>query len=177
MIQKQYRVVDFIFALFEDSKFFLNQAKINNTKNSLAERYARASVIISWAAFEGWINKTCEDFAQTSSNLSTLEVGFLKEKKVEIKNGEFVISNTDKYETTENRIEFLLRTFANYKIDKSKIYWQNYKLSKNLRDSIMHPKINKVSIIDIQSAETNLNTLKYFIEILSKKLYGKKLKL
>lgn len=85
MIQKQYGVVDFIFALFEDSKYFLNQAKINNTKNSLSERYARASVIVSWAAFEGWINKTCEDFAETSPNLSHLEVGFLKKKKWRLK--------------------------------------------------------------------------------------------
>jgi len=177
MIQKNYEVVDLIFSLFEDSKYYLNKAKINNTEDGLTVRYARASVIVSWAAFEGWINKTCDDFAETSQSLSISEVGFLKEKKVEMKNGEFVVSNGDKYETTENKLEFLLRKFTNYKIDKSKIYWQNYKLSKNLRDSIMHPKKSKTSMIDIQSAETNLNTLKYFIEILSKKLYGKKLKL
>lgn len=177
MINKNYKVVDLIFSLFEDSKFYLNQAKINNAEDNISERYTRASVIVSWAAFEGWINKTCDDFAETSKNLSVSESGFLKEKRVELKNGEFVISNADKYETTENKLEFLLRKFTNSKIDKSKIYWQNYLLSKKLRDSIMHPKKSKLSIIDIQSAEINLITLKYFIEILSKKLYGKKLKL
>ncbi|MBK6912442.1 MAG: hypothetical protein IPH11_01710 [Ignavibacteriales bacterium] len=174
MIKKSYKVVDLIFSLFEDSKFFLNQAKINNANDNISERYSRASVIVSWAAFEGWINKTCDDFAETSTSLSVSESGFLKEKKVELKNGEFVVSRIDKYETTENKLEFLLRKFTDSKIDKSQIYWQNYKFSKDLRDSIMHPKKSKSAFIDIQSAETNFNTLKYFIDLLSRKLYNKK---
>lgn len=125
---------------------------------------------------EGWINKTCDDFASTSQSLSLSEVSFLIEKKVEIKNGEFVISKIDKYETTENKLEFLLRKFSNYKIDKSRIHWQNYRLSKKVRDSIMHPKKNRNSKISIRNAQTNLDTLKYFLELLSKKLYNKKLK-
>lgn len=82
MIKKSYKVVDLIFSLFEDSKFFLNQAKINNANDNISERYSRASVIVSWAAFEGWINKTCDDFAETSTSLSVSESGFLKEKKL-----------------------------------------------------------------------------------------------
>ncbi|HEY5124580.1 MAG TPA: hypothetical protein VIK14_12675 [Ignavibacteria bacterium] len=176
MNTKSLNVVDFIFDLFEDSKFFLNLANINVANIELTDRYSRASVLLAWAAFEGWINKTCSDFEATSQTVSVFEKGFLLEKKIEIKNGEFVLNNTDKYQSTENKIEFLLKKFACYKIDKSTVHWNSFKLSKELRDFIIHPKKNRIIKISIDEADKNLKTLQYFIKLLSKKLYHKDLK-
>lgn len=176
MSAKSFNIVDFIFTLFEDSKSFLNSAKVSVANSELTGRYSRASVLVAWAAFEGWINKTCSDFADTSQNLSISEKGFLLEKKVEIKSGKFIVCNSDKYESTENKVAFLLNQFANCRIDKSTVHWQNFKLSKELRDSIIHPKKDRILKLSTKEAELNLKTLQYFIKLLSKKLYHKELK-
>jgi len=177
MSQLNQNLVDLVFALFDDSKFFLNSAKININNQALAESYSRASVLVAWAAFEGWVNKTSIDFAETDSELSIIEKGFLLEKKVELKNGRFVISNVDKYENIENKIEFLLNKFVNFNIDKSTLHWQNFKTSKEMRDAIIHPKKTKQYNFNIKEAELNLRALEYYIMLLSKKLYSKELNL
>ena len=176
MSSKEYNVVNFIFTLFEDSKSFLMNAKSKCDDPELSERYARASVLVAWAGFEGWLHKTCYDFAESSLDLSVFERGFLLEKKIELKNGQFVIQNAVKYESSENKLEFLLTRFANYNIDKQSLHWKDFKECKDLRDSVIHPKKNRKLKVNINDAEKNLKTLQYYLNLLSKKLYKKTLK-
>lgn len=176
MISKEKNIVDLVFALFDDSKYFLNNAKIKESNSSSAETYSRASILVAWAAFEGWVNKTCNDFAETDKKLSSGEIGFLLEKKVELRKGQFVVSGADKYENIENKIDFLLKKFVGYSIDKSKSYWSDFQASKNIRDTLVHPKKHKSINIGIKEAELNLKTLQYFIKLLSNKLYNNNLK-
>jgi len=171
MTSRDNNIVDFIFTLFDDSKSFLMSAKTNSIDLELSEKLSRASVLVAWAGFEGWINKTCYDFAESSSDLSVFEKGFLLEKRVEIKNGQFVLQNSDKYETSENKLEFLLKRFANHNLDKQSSHWQNFRESKSLRDSIIHPKKDRKLKVVINDAEKNLKVLQYYLNLLSKKLY------
>ena len=111
------------------------------------------------------------------ANLSIHEKSFLIEKKVELKSGKFSISNRDNYESTENKIEFLMSTIANHTFDKSTKQWQDFQEAKKYRDSLVHPKLGRANGIDIDKAEKTLKTLVHFLNLISLKLYKKKFKI
>lgn len=92
-------IVEMINDLLQDSKYFLIEAKKHASRSVTAFRYNKAAILFAWAGFEGWLNKSCLDFATNLNDLSIHEKGFLSEKKVELKKGGFSISNSDKYES------------------------------------------------------------------------------
>ena len=168
--------VVFIRSLFEDSRYFLSKAH-NEMDLQGIQRYLRASVLCVWAAFEGWINKTCYDFARTSKELNMLEKGFLLEKRVAMKGGEFQLENTDKYESTEVKLEFLLRRFAAHKLNKSDVRWQRFQEAKNLRDRIVHCKMGNPPVLTIKTVENSVSSITDYLSLLSKKIYKSDLRL
>jgi hypothetical protein len=167
-------IINFISDLLEDSKFFLIEAKKQPSTNLIRKRYLRASILFAWAGFEGWINKSCFDFSENLQNLSLHERAFLIEKRVETRKGEFHISNSDKYESTEEKIEFLLTTIAKKSLDKSTKYWQDFKEIKHYRDSLIHPKKGRTFKVNDDIAEKTLITLVHFLDLLSRRLYKKR---
>lgn len=171
------RIIHLIDNLFYDSKFFLLESKKKISDKESSTRFIKASILLSWAGFEGWINKSCMDFSKTFKEITIHEKAFLIEKKVELKKGEFTITNSDKYESTENKIEFLINTIAKSHLDKSNIHWMEFKEIKIIRDSLVHPKIGKNTEFNIKSAEKTIKILLYYINLLSKKLYNKSYKI
>lgn len=176
MIQSNTSLVHFVFELFNDSKFFLNEAKKFDESSKTSQKYLRASILSAWAGFEGWINKTCFDFAKTYNDLTEHEIAFLLEKRVELKDGNFKKTNSDKFESVENRLEFLLKRIGNYSIDKSTQHWNSFKNIKKIRDTIVHPKGTVNTDLNIKVTNETLQTLNYYLELTGKKLYGKKIK-
>ncbi len=169
---KKQKLISLVFNLINDSNYFLLEAEKLDAKNiSKKERLIRASILTAWAGFEGWINKTAFDFAQSMSHLSEVERGVLMEKRVELKNGKFLLTNNDKYESTENKMEFLVTTVAGRVFDKSNKYWKDFKEIKKIRDSIVHPKMNHRTSFNETHARMTISTLRYYQKLLSKKLY------
>lgn len=171
MSKSNKNIVDFVFELFDDSRYFLSQSKL--TKRN--ETYLRASILTAWAGFEGWVNKTCLDFDSTLKDLTLLEHSFLQEKKIEFKKGHFELTNADKYESTENKLEFLITTIARSNLDKATKSWSDFQNVKGFRDAIVHPKLGRKIKFTINEAELTIDTLAHYLNLLSKKLYGNKL--
>ncbi len=170
-------IVQVITSLFEDSKFFLLEAQKHAERDSITDRYIKASLLLAWAAFEGWINKTCLDIANRFNDLSVNERAFLQEKRVNLDKGQFKISNGDKYESIENKLEFLLVTIAKSNFDKSTRHWRDLLIAKELRDSLVHPKESRLIDYKIHMAEDTIKVLSYYLNILSKKIYNKNFKI
>lgn len=170
---KGQKLVSLVYDLIEDSTYFLHEAeKLDRPNVQQKERLIRASILAAWAGFEGWINKTASDFATSMKGLQDLERAFLIEKRVELKSGQFTISNSDKYESTENKMEFLIVTLAGKKLDKSDKYWVDFGRAKKVRDSIVHPKVDHRVTFTIDDARLTFGTLEYYRKLLSKRLYG-----
>jgi hypothetical protein len=85
--------------------------------------------------------------------------------------GQFELTNSDKYESIENKMEYLLRRFANYTLDKSTKSWQNFVQAKIIRDSIAHPKEGRETVYSLSDGILTINTLRQFLNLLSKKIY------
>jgi hypothetical protein len=165
-------IVQVIISLFEDSKFFLLEAQKRAVQDPITERYIKASLLLAWAAFEGWINKTSLDFANSFKDLSIHEKAFLQEKRVNVDKGQFRISNGDKYESIENKLEFLLVTIAKSNLDKSTKHWQDFVNAKELRDSLVHLKESRLNDYKISIADDTIKVLTYYLNVLSKKIYN-----
>jgi hypothetical protein len=170
-------IVQVITSLFEDSKYFFLEAQKRAVHDEISERFIKASILLSWAAFEGWINKTSLDFAKSSKELSTHEKAFLFEKRVSLEKGQFKISGADKYESSESKLEFLLTTIAKSNLDKSTKHWQEFLEAKKVRDSLIHPKDSRFEEYSIQKAEDTIKILSYYLNVLSNKIYHKKFSL
>jgi hypothetical protein len=115
---KKQKLLSLIIDLFQDSQFFIVEARKQEGSDN-HKRYIRASILTAWAGFEGWLNKTSLDFEQSFRGLTVHEKGLLKEKRIELKLGEFIITNSDKYESIDTKIEFLARKFAGKRLDRS----------------------------------------------------------
>ena len=171
MTKQELRIVDFIWALFEDVDHFLREADKNQNDLMSQQRHLRVSILCAWGAFEGWINKTCSDFATTDSSLAPCELGFLLERRVRLEKGEFYVSNSDKYESTEAKLEFLLRRFGQTKLNKSTVQWERYQAAKHMRDSIVHPKNNRPMKLEVADVKQAVKALKDYINLMSNKIY------
>jgi hypothetical protein len=105
--------------------------------------------------------------------LNVFEKGFLTEKRIEFKNGAFHPTSSIKYESTENKMEFLIVRFGGRAIDKSKRNWMDFKKVKRIRDSIVHPKNETKQTITLDDVDLTIKTLAYYRELMSKKLFGR----
>ncbi len=171
------RLSELVNNLFQDSKFFLQECKTHSENKPFKGTFARAAILTVWSGFEGWVNKTCQEFSKKTKDLSINEIGFLRERRIKLKKGEFVLTKADKYENIENKIEFLLKRFANKKLDKGGKDWIDFKRAKSLRDSIVHPKLgaDRSKTFTMADAELTHNILSSFLKLLAKEIYGTKL--
>lgn len=164
---------EIIFDLFCDSAEFLRMAEINEDETDVCQRYCRASILASWAGFEAWINKTCTDFANNDNKLALLERALLLERRINFEEGEFRISNSIKYESVENKLEFLIARYGKQKLRKNTLHWNRFKESKKIRDSITHPKVQSQTYVEIVETKENLQVLKHYLKFASKQIYNK----
>lgn len=170
----------FVKDLINDSKYFLDQAKESN-EEKMKLRYIRAVITTIWSALEGWINCVSSDFVLLpEKKLQLHEKAFLSEKKFELtKKGEFKITKRDQYNTIEDKILFLLKRFGNYEINKNSKLWNNFKITKKLRNGLVHPKLGKIETknLTIKNAEIAINSVIDMLKLLTKKIYKKDLKI
>lgn len=174
MNRKELDITDFIISLFRDADHFLLESEKYGNDLPLQQRYLRVSILCAWAGFEGWLNKSCNDFLNTDNSLQIIEKGFLSEKKINLEKGEFIIGSVDKYESTESKIEFLLHRFGQKKLDKSTVRWQTYQRAKSIRDSIIHPKHERAEEFTLDNVKRSVKVLKEYLNLVSKILFGRK---
>jgi hypothetical protein len=155
--------------LLEQSKRFLENAK-NCSNPEARNAYLNASLLISVSSLEAFINSIVDDFSE-SEQFTLNEKAFLQEKEIEIKNGEFLLSNRLKMSRLTERIEVLAAKFVRNVKYKKEAWWQLLKEGISIRNDIVHPKKNKS--IEVEQVERTLMSIIHCVDFIFKSVYGK----
>ena len=101
---------DFATLLFDEAKAFLERAK---TARSAEARNAHlhASLLVGFCSLEAHLNSIADDFLMRT-DLNMLDRSILSEKEIELKNGEYQLTDRLKMFRLEDRIEHLSKTFS-----------------------------------------------------------------
>jgi hypothetical protein len=165
--------------LIEDAQWFCDQA--DNAQASLNQgRFTSASILFSFVALESFINNMMFDFTALPSGLLTPhEQGFLAEKAVELADsganaGKFEITDKRRYQSLEYKIMFLVARFSKDTVDKGSTLWQRFQKMKNVRDSLTHPRKDEIKVPSLSEAEEAIGVTKEIIQLVSQKVWGKK---
>lgn len=165
--------------LLEDAQWFFDQAdSAQNGQNQ--ERYSTASILFSFIALESFINNMMSDFTALPSGLLTPhEQGFLAEKLVELADsginaGKFEVTNKQRYQSLEYKIMFLVARFSKDAVDKGSTLWQRFQKMKDIRDSLTHPRRDMMQIPSPIDAQEAISVSKEIIELVSQKVWKKK---
>ena len=124
--------------LLEVAKRFFEKAKVESTTNS-KDAFLHSSLLFAISALEAYVNGIADDF-KDAAILNLYEKGFVLEKNISLKNGEFVLVDRLKMSRLIERIEFMFTKFDSTKLDKRSTWWQNLKKGISLRNSLVHPK-------------------------------------
>ena len=76
----------------------------------------------------------------------------------------------------EDKIFFLISKFSlkNGENIKGNSLWQNFQNLKELRDNILHPRIDKEFELNIEKVKSHIKTAKEIIQLVSEYIWGKK---
>ena len=130
---------DFATLLLEEAKGFLAKYR-SHREDPAAVAYLHAAMLLGYCSLEAHINNVAADFADRQE-LTIQEQGILQERNVELKNGQFKLTNTLKMVRIEDRFEFLYRRFQNRPLNKSERWWGLLKAGFDIRNAITHPRI------------------------------------
>ncbi len=157
--------------LLEESKRFLELA--NNSETSVGETaFLHASILTGMSALEAYINSIAEELL-TWPKFGLHEKALLGEKDIELKNGEFSLSEKLKIYRLTDRIEFLYYKFKSIKLSgKNEKWWPDLKNSIKLRNSLVHPK-EEIKITS-ERVEVLIQSIIDCLLCLSQIIYGKK---
>src|SRR5215469_9476066 len=125
--------------LWEEAKAFLEKAR-KTAESPTKQAYLHASLNLGFCSFEAHLNAIASDFLMLQ-DLTPHERSILAEQKVELVNGEFRISSGIQIYRMEDRLMFLCHRFSSKgPIDRTAVYWGNFKQALELRNSLTHPK-------------------------------------
>lgn len=130
---------DFSGLLLEEAKRFLE--KIKETKDEDAKTaYIHSAVLIGISALEAYINGISQELVNFHAT-PIHERAILGEKEVELKNGEFVLTERLKIQRLTDRIQYLYFKYSKtYLTGESETWWGPLKQSLKVRNSLVHPK-------------------------------------
>ncbi len=144
-----------------------------------SNRCSSASILLSFIAIESIVNNMMTDFSLLGSDMFTVhELGFLKEKSVQFQNsgehsGEFIITNRSEYRSLEDKILFLIKKIGGKpNVDKGSTLWQQFQQTKQIRDSLSHPREDTTQTPTPQDAKLALDTSKEVIKLIALRVWG-----
>jgi hypothetical protein len=140
------------------------------------------ATILTWSSMESFVNGRCEDLKSLPSNMFELhETAFLQEKRLRFEDkgdsiGQFVIEGNE-YQAIENKIFFLLSKMGSHNTTNLKggALWQRFKIFKEARDSLLHPRRNKEIALDINMVKDFIETAQELIQLISERIWKKRL--
>lgn len=137
--EKMFDVDKFCNNLMEEAKRFYEKAKAE-ANNEGKNAYLHSALLLAFASLEANINAIADDFSLREKDLTILEQSILFEKRFEIDNGKFKLTNDLKMYRIEDRIQFLYHRFAGEPINRDSDWWNAFKEGINLRNKLTHPK-------------------------------------
>ena len=166
--------------LIQDAQWFCDQAETAQKGSIIQGRFSTASILFSFMALESFINNMMSDFTELPSGLLTPhEQGFLAERAVELadsgKNaGKFEVTNRRWYQSLEYKIMFLVARFSGDTVDKGSNLWQKFQQMKDIRDLLTHPRKDAPKAPLPVDAGEAIGVAKDIIQLVSQKVWGKK---
>ncbi|EMB13662.1 hypothetical protein RE6C_05608 [Rhodopirellula europaea 6C] len=85
------------------------------------------------------------------------EEGLLSERKVRLKDGQFVLTDSLEMSRLEDRILFLHRRFSGKPLDRDSSWWCELGASTKLRNQLTHPK--SVTVLSDRDVERSLQAI------------------
>jgi len=159
-----------------DANFFLNKAF--ELEDDPARRYYRITIFCIFAALESFINSISQTLS-SSKLLSDYEMSFLSDKKYELVNDHFEISDQWEYHKCEKKLKFLLKKFnTDFNFETNKC-WSIFIELKRKRDELTHPRedFDETDIVIYKRLSIEgLNCIIDIINDLSNKIYKKPLR-
>ena len=142
--------------LFEEAKYYLENAKLESENVAKAEAFMHASLLLGMSALEAYVNSISEELCK-SFNLSIYERSLLSEKQIKINNGSLDLSSSLKMIRLIDRIEFIYCKYSHKAITNEDEWDRSIKQTIDLRNNLVHPK-TKIQISYTQ-VETALNSI------------------
>jgi hypothetical protein len=128
---------EFARSLFDEAKAHLEAARNASSESQIA--YLHASLLVGFCALEAHLSSIAEDF-HTRPDLTLLDQSILLERKIELIDGQYRLTNELKMFRLEDRIEYLFAKFSTKPLEKQTSYWGEFKLAIKLRNELTHPK-------------------------------------
>jgi hypothetical protein len=166
--------------ILQDAQWFYDQAESASKGSIIQGRFSTASILFSFMALESFINNMMSDFTELPSGLLTPhEQGFLAERVVELIDsgsnaGKFEVTNRQRYQNLEYKIMFLVARFSQDTVDKGSALWQKFQKMKDIRDILTHPRKDTTKVPSPSDAEEAIEVAKAIIQLVSQKVWGKK---
>ncbi len=156
--------------LLQSSKLFLIEAKSSNIGTSSGQRLLRASLTHAFFFLESEINYLSGHF-KGNRDFDLNERSLLSEKEVQLRKGEFVITDRDKYFRLEDRIEFLIVRFSGSRDLLSGAWYSELMLAIKLRNMLVHPR--EVRSLTVKGVEEALSSIIYCLSALYQAIFQK----
>ena len=166
--------------ILQDAQWFYDQAASAQKSRIIQGRFSIASILVSFMALESFINNMMSDFTALPSGLLTPhEQGFLAERVVELADsggnaGKFEVTNRQRYQSLEHKIMFLVARFSQDKVNKGSTLWQKFQKMKEVRDILTHPRKDITRAPSPIDAEEAIEVAKDIIQLVSQKVWGRK---
>jgi hypothetical protein len=158
---------DFAALLFDEAKAFLEKARTTASPEARTA-YLHASLLVGFCSLEAHLNSIADDFL-TRPELSLLDRSILSESKIELKDGEYRVTNQLLMFRIEDRIEYLSKRFSTTPLDKRASYWGEFKLAIKLRNELTHPKTPP--LVDVDSTKKALEAILELLNTLYRNIY------
>lgn len=140
------------------------------------------ALILAWSAVESFVNNILDDFSNLPPDLFQLhERALLLEQKIKFIDsgdniGKFKLEGVE-FKRLEDKIFFLIAKFSendtnNIKGDR---LWQKFQDFKDVRDLLVHPRRSRPVNLDKEKVEIFINTSREIIDLISQKVWGKKI--
>jgi hypothetical protein len=157
--------------LWEEAKALLEKSRAT-TQPASKQAYLHAALNLGFCAFEAHVNAIADDFL-TRQDLSPHERSILAEKKIEIENGEFRVSNQFQLYRLEDRLLFLCHRFSKKApLDRTAAHWGMFKQALDLRNGLTHPKTPPT--VTEKSVERALQAILELLDVTYQRIYRKK---
>lgn len=154
--------------LFEDSKFFLEQAKSQGGRDRRKwRRNIRTSIITAFAALEALVN-TLLCVLDEGNDLELAERAFVREKRVELAKDGYLELGEQQFRSLEQKIRFLHWRIKGTRLPKGNVVWKSLIVATRVRNNLVHPRPGPVSnsSLTVSVAESCLTATQEIAELL-----------
>lgn len=158
--------------LLEESKRFLENAR-ETTDKTAKHAFLHASLSLGFSSLEAHVNSIVDDQLERT-DLSIHERAFLSERRVELRQGAFVLLDSLQMQRIDERITLLwTRCSVDGSFDYQSPIWSHLKDGIKLRNALTHPK--EATELTVDQVSRSLSAIVEIIDVAYTRIYGKSL--